>query len=434
MYLQNLTTEEKWAFLYDLWNYIESQGFNDFSLSLSEYYTFTNTYAISKAEMSQLTEEEALAIFNKNYTNYLLDEDSERFINEFIDEYNTLTNSNSWYNNNIAKITKLHDKLEYNNIVNAMKYIDIDKNVDLRNYVLNYGITKELLIKLHHILTYRMDELFLNQGIHYYSPYISWQIREWDHIKVWSVSVWLAQDIDDKIELIRQKSLNIKNIFDIFEIHWIMYEAHIFNNGNKRISRIIESLLIKIYNFAPSIPISYGYYIYNDHYIDKLVSLVLDKKDFKSWADFAYASSLLASLEILLKILEWIMHELLIEKKLDHLSNWIPKKQNFLFHELEKILKKAKWVYLTTNEILDILYNAGILEVTEYYDKENNKTKDLYIIKYDTGENRYNELISIYEDVFKLICSYSTHFANKTSKYVINQNLKDYKNNIERGN
>lgn len=433
MNLQNLTNEEKWAFLFNIWKYIESKGFNDLSLSFSEYYNFKNTYAISKAELSELTEEEALVIFHKNYTRYLLDENSERFINDFRREHHTITTSTLWYNQYRNLITKLHDKLEYNNIVNAMKYINIENNPDLRDYVLNHGITKELLIKLHNILTYGMDDLFLDKGIAYYSPYFSGKIRKEDNINVGWRAVWLAKDIEDKIETIRQKSLNIKNIFDVFEIHGIMYEAHIFNNGNKRISRIIELLLINIYNFAPSIPVSYGYYIYNDFYINNLVNLVIEKKDFKSWANFAYATALLSSLDMLFHMAQWIMHEFLAENKLDHLSNWIPKKQDFLLPELEKLLKKAKWVYLTSNEVLEALNKANVLEVTEYYDKENDKTKDLYVVKYDTGSKGYNEVITTYEDVFKLICSYSIHFANVNTKYVINQKLKEYKKNIERG-
>lgn len=432
MFLQDLTNEQKSYYLYDLWSYIEGKNYHELSLSLNDYYKFNNSFAISKAEMSELTEEEALAIFNKNYTNYLLDENSERFINEFMDEYNTLINWSLWYAKHISKITKLHDKLEYNNIVNAMKYIDLENNPDLCDYVLNYGITKELLIKLHHILTYRMDDLFLNKGINHYSPYISWTIRDADHIKVWTISVWLAKDIEEKIELIRQKSLNIQNIFDVFEIHGIMYEAHIFNNGNKRISRIIESLLIKIYNFAPSIPISYGYYIYNDLYIDKLVNLVLKNKDYKAWADFSYASALLSWLEMLYKIIESEQQKYLKEFFLEDILHVIPKKEDFTLKELEKATTVKRSRYYA-NDVLEHLYDNWILDVVEYYSEDSNKTKELYIIKYENIWSEYIELSNRYSELFKIICSYSIHFANKNKKYVINQNIKEYMNNIERG-
>lgn len=430
MFLQNLTNEEKSIFLYELWEFIQEEEAHDKELSLKDYYSFSNSYAISKAELSQLTEEEALSIFHNNYTHYLLDEDSERFINDFIDEYNEIINWNTHIWKSYYKIQKLHDKLEYNNIVNAMKYTDIENNRNLYDYILNNGITKELLIKLHTILTYRMDDLFLNRWVPDYSPYMSWELRQWDYIKVWQHSVWLAKDIEDKIELIGQKSLNIKNIFDVFEIHGIMYEAHIFNNGNKRISRIIESLLIKIYNFAPSIPISYGYYIYNDFYINNLVNLVIDNKDFKSWANFAYASALLAWLEILYKINISQKEFFFDHIGLSEFFPFVPKKDDFFLKELEKTTSKKRSDFLP-DDIIQWLLDKNVLDIVEYYDQENNKTKDLYVVRYDLEGEDYVNLLQRYKDVYKLIISYSTYFANQYPKYTINQELKDYKRYIE---
>ena len=105
---------------------------------------FEVTFALTKAEFSELTREKAQYI----YDTY---KDTTLSAKEF---FNTIANEEG--------IQKQHDKVEYFNILKTIRYIRKD-NRKLYNRVKKDGIISELLLELHVMLTDSLDELFLNK-------------------------------------------------------------------------------------------------------------------------------------------------------------------------------------------------------------------------------------------------------------------------------
>lgn len=213
---------------------------------------FEVTFALTKAEFSELTREEAKEIYEK-YQNTSLT------AKEFFD---TLPEN--------EEIQKKHDKVEYFNILKTIVYIRKD-NQELYNKVKSDWIKSELLLKLHNLLTDSLDDLFLDKWVKHYSPYFQGTFRDKDNVVVGWMRPGRASNIPNVLDDINKSSKEVKTIEDIFRIHQDMYRAHLFFNGNKRICRCVEIILNNRYRFLKYLPLSVWNYFNHDRYLSALV-------------------------------------------------------------------------------------------------------------------------------------------------------------------
>lgn len=315
-------------------------------------------FSIAKAELSQLTYEDAKEIYNK-YKNTLINENDDEFLmiikKEIIDA-----------KEDIDKISYIHDKLEFYNVLNAIKYIRTS-NKKLYKEVKRKWIDKELLLKLHTLLTNNMDELFLDKNIKHYSPYFTWRIRDRNNIQVWWFLVKNCNLIEEKIKEINKLSLEVKDFSDIWNIHWEMYITHIFSNGNKRVSRCVEMILIRLYfPQLDNFPLSSGYFFNNNIYLWILCDMLIRKNNIKWWKLWHQWFLIISIIEFIHEIFKIELDNLLLENNLKEFINNIPyqnifRKEYFVsnkysFIEFEKkmlekeIISKYNIWYIINNE------------------------------------------------------------------------------------
>lgn len=249
--------------------------------------TLFTSFAISKAEYSSLTLTEARAI-QKN-------QDLSSFAHKIADEIKQ-TQKEYHYSAIIQKrkIKKLYEKLEFANISNTLSYISQPKFIQKFK---QERVSKDILLKIHTLLTQNLDSLFLSHNLPNYYPYFSGKLRNQDSINVGGAYPLSYKKIPEALKQIRDKSFQINEIADVFGIHGGLYYSHFFFNGNKRVARIIEHLLLQIEGFNPEnvFSSSVGYFLVQDQYINTLFQLIKNKDlaRFTHFSHFALINSIL---------------------------------------------------------------------------------------------------------------------------------------------
>lgn len=330
---------------------------NDYKKSKKMWFSLENelktVFAIAKAERSKLTYEDAKKIYDKHKETSI--EESDEFLTIIKKEIEDAKSD-------IKKISYAHDKLEFYNVLNAIKFIRTD-NKELYKEVKENWVTKELLLKLHSLLTKNMDELFLDKNLKHYSPYFSWQIRSKNNIRVWW---WKVRDfnlIEAKINEINKLSLDVKDFYDIWNIHGEMYIAHIFSNGNKRVSRCIEIILIRLYFQKLDIfPLSTGYFFNNNAYLSTLCHILIAEEDIRRWKQWHQWFFIVWLLEFLYEIFKIELDDFLLENNLGEFIWNIPyqnvfRKWNFEWKNVsfEEFVSKMteKWLIVDASFVPD---------------------------------------------------------------------------------
>lgn len=173
----------------------------------------------------------------------------------------------------------------------------------LYNRVKKDGITSELLLELHLMLTDNLDELFLNKWVKHYSPYFQWTFRNKDNVAVGWMRPGRASNIPNVLADINKRSKEVKTIEDIFSIHQDMYRAHLFFNGNKRICRCVEIIINNQYKFLKNIPFSIGNYFNHDKYLSALVWYCFRNYNYYWFAKYSYSLLLVVFVEKLYNVI-----------------------------------------------------------------------------------------------------------------------------------
>ncbi len=190
-------------------------------------------YAISTAENEKLTKEEAEKI--------IISPEIKRRLNKY-------------RNDKKMSIEEKYEKLEFENVKNVEINFD---SISFKEVDLN------LILKLHYELTIGLDEYAKDYGVNKYKP---GELRTSDNIKVGGRTKQYKPIEAKKIKhaltvLIKEFSQreNI-NLIDIIEFHILFYAIHPFQNGNKRIIRVIESMLLNHYSYSANRTISLSIY------------------------------------------------------------------------------------------------------------------------------------------------------------------------------
>lgn len=217
--------------------------------SLKRHNDILFSYAVSKAESSQLTMAEAEDVYRLVISGQSQDD-------------------LSFLKNKLAKGEKLtksgHDRLEYRNIISAIKKIE-KLTISLKDIDLDF------IISLHKDLTTGLD--IFDGHLLDFEPYHSGILRQDDKTRIGDKSPAPYSEIKDSVnELLAwlKKNPTTENVF-IF--HAALYAVHPFSNGNKRVCRILEHLILRLigYNASGLYTPSYYYHKHKDRYYKQLL-------------------------------------------------------------------------------------------------------------------------------------------------------------------
>lgn len=183
---------------------------------------FEETFAISTAEDSELLEGDAKKI-------EVSEEQEARII--------------KYRNDDNLDMRGKYDSLEFENIMAVENQI---------NTISFKDISIDLVCNLHHDLTVGMDEYVGKLGI---SKYHSGKLRKSDYVRVGKLRKYIPpghREIKNLLDLLFDDFAKRKNVslYDILEFHILFYAIHPFQNGNKRVARILESLFLDYYGYG----------------------------------------------------------------------------------------------------------------------------------------------------------------------------------------
>jgi len=176
------------------------------------------SFAISKAENSTLTLQEA-----QNVYNLLLINEEYTFISDKLRKKEKLTQ-------------KDYDKLEFYNIAKTFRSLN-ETPIGIDN------ITTDDIRKLHQSLSLGLDvfEKYLLD----FTVYKSGKFRDNDAIRVGSYIPSPFKEIERGVEELLSYLKTNKTITGVAVFHTSLYALHPFNNGNKRVCRILEHIFFR---------------------------------------------------------------------------------------------------------------------------------------------------------------------------------------------
>lgn len=176
------------------------------------------SFAISKAENSTLTLQEAQDVYN-----LLLINEEYTFISDKLKRKEKLTQ-------------KDYDKLEFYNIAKTFRGLN-----EAPFGIVN--ITADDILKLHQSLSLGLDvfEKYLPD----FTVYRSGKFRDNDLIRVGTYIPAPFKEIEKGVEDLLLYLKNNKTITGVAVFHTALYALHPFNNGNKRVCRILEHIFFR---------------------------------------------------------------------------------------------------------------------------------------------------------------------------------------------
>lgn len=275
------------------------------------------SFAISKAENSQLTMKEAQDVYN-----LLLSDPGYDFVGKKLKAKMKLTQ-------------KDYDQLEFFNIAKTFRAINqkpfsIDK------------ITPKLLLDIHRQLT---------QGLDIFKKYLS-------DFTVYKSGLWRNNDLIRVGDYVPAPHAEIKNGFTelvtylkthqtitgIAVFHTALYALHPFNNGNKRICRIVEHVLLRSLglNTKNLYSTSYYYHTQKARYY-KYLLYSLERKNLNHFVSFILEALSLSIISVLKTSLKVKRNEFLDKQELENIAKNalkpLIKRQEVQFKHLAKFSK-----------------------------------------------------------------------------------------------
>ncbi len=236
------------------------------------------SFAISKAENSQLTLKEAQDVYS-----LIISDPSYDFVGEKLKAKKKLTQ-------------KDHNQLEFFNIAKLFRSLN-QKPFPIKE------ITKELIRELHRQLTQGLD-IFKND-LSEFTVYKAGKFRDNDLIRVGSYVPAPYTEIEKGVmELISYLQKN-QTTTGIAIFHTALYGLHPFNNGNKRVCRILEHILLRSLgmNEKNLYSTSYYYHKQKERYY-KYLLYSLEHKNLNHFVSFMLEALVLSILDVAKTALE----------------------------------------------------------------------------------------------------------------------------------
>lgn len=286
-----LTNEEIMALDKELTNYEQLFLNPDIEKNLITKNELLASFAISKAENSQLTLQEAQDVYN-----LLLSEPDYDFIGKKLKTKKRLTQ-------------KDHDQLEFFNIAKTFRSLN-------QAEFLIKNLTPEKILELHQHLTQGLDifEKYLTD----FDLYRSGRWRNNNEIRVGNYTPAPFEEIEPGVnELINWLTRN-QTITGIAIFHTALYGLHPFNNGNKRVCRILEHLLLRSLglNNKNLYSTSYYYHQQKQRYY-KYLLYSLERKNLNHFVSFVLEALVLSIIDVVKTSFETKRSEFLNRQELD---------------------------------------------------------------------------------------------------------------------
>jgi len=316
----------------------------DIEKSLISKNELLTSYAISKAELSSLTLNEAQDVYNLVLSNPDYD-----FIKEKLKKNKKLTQ-------------KDYDKLEFFNIAKTFRKLN-QTPFSFKDLNINF------ILKLHQSLTQGLDifEKFLPD----FTVYKSGNWRDNDTIRVGNYIPEPHVEIKKGIAELIKWLKNNKSVTNIAIFHTALYALHPFNNGNKRVCRILEHILLRQLKINQKNLYSTSYYYHKQklrYY--KYLLYSLERKNLNHFVSFIQEAITLSMISVIKTSLETKRNEFINQQTNDqNIKNIIKpliKRKRLQFKHLLKNVKQkmARQTFVTylqkaTNEKIVIKKDMG---------------------------------------------------------------------------
>lgn len=234
------------------------------------------SFAISKAENSTLTLQEAQEVYA-----FLLENKEYSFISKKLKTKQKLNK-------------KDYEKLEFFNIAKTFrnhKPIQIDK------------ITLNYIRKLHKQLTQGLD--IFQKYLPYFDVYKSGEWRDNDSIRVGTYQPALCKEVVPGVKELLNWIKNNQTATSAGVFHTALYALHPFNNGNKRVCRILEHIFLRSLkvNTKNLYSTSYYYHQQKSRYY-KYLLYSLERKNLNHFVSFFQEALALSILSVIKTSLE----------------------------------------------------------------------------------------------------------------------------------
>jgi Fic family protein len=231
------------------------------------------SFAISKAENSQLTLKEARGVYE-----LLLSDSTFDFIRKKLKSNKKLTQ-------------KDHDKLEFFNVVNTFRTLNQTK-------MSTNDLSPEFILNIHKKLTQGLD--VFKKYLPDFTVYKSGFWRDNDLIRVGDYvpapSTQIEQGIVELITWVKAHPTPT----GIAVFHTALYALHPFNNGNKRVCRILEHILLRSIGVNPKnlYSTSYYYHTQRSRYY-KYLLFSLERTNLNYFVSFIFEALALSIVSVL---------------------------------------------------------------------------------------------------------------------------------------
>ena len=249
------------------------------------------SFAISKAEDSQLTLQEAQGVYS-----LVLSDPNYDFIREKFKAKEKLTN-------------KDYDKLEFFNILKTFR------NINQEPFTID-DLTLLKIRELHTNLTQGLD--IFKDYLSDFTVYKSGLWRDNDLIRVGSYVPAPHTEIEKGVEELIAWLKENQIITGIAVFHTALYGLHPFNNGNKRICRILEHVLLRSLNINNKNLYSTSYYYHRQkarYY--KYLLFSLERKNLNHFVAFVQEALVLSIIDVVKTSLEVKRQEFIARQELE---------------------------------------------------------------------------------------------------------------------
>ncbi|MDO8611074.1 MAG: Fic family protein [bacterium] len=236
------------------------------------------SFAISKAELSTLTLKEAQDMYDLVLTHPDYD-----FVSAKLKQGKKLTQ-------------KDYDKLEFFNIAKIFRFLN-------QNPFMFEDVSPELILKLHRNLTQGLD--IFKKYLPDFTVYKSGRFRDNDTIRVGDYTPAPYREIEVGVLELVNWLKNNRNITGVAVFHTALYGLHPFNNGNKRVCRILEHVLLRQLgiNQKNLYSTSYYYHKQKQRYY-KYLLYSLERKNLNHFVAFVEEAIMLSMISVVKTSLE----------------------------------------------------------------------------------------------------------------------------------
>lgn len=244
----------------------------DIEKSLLTKNELLTSFAISKAENSSLTMEEAEEVYALIKNNPDFD-----FIKNKIENQKKLTR-------------KDYEKLEFFNITKTFRVLN-SQNLSLND------INLEKIKEIHKLLTQGLD--IFKDYLPGFDVYKSGEWRDNNNIRV---GEYVPPDFNLIEEAVKELLAYLKRGPDLTSLavfHTALYAVHPFDNGNKRVCRILEHVILRQIGFNKNNLYSTSYYYHKekDRYYKYLLAS-LERKNLNYFTSFVLESVVLSIISV----------------------------------------------------------------------------------------------------------------------------------------